>query len=179
MDKNYKTYQLEAYNSFDWKTRFIKLKSIRPCFSWMSSQLFNRDLNLSSKKKPRNTKPLLIIFCANKTDTKRQNKMNENSVQVTLDRASRLSINFPSCTRNDTAGNEKETSRALILQRRDVVLMHDKICIKRDSADLAFLPSSPSVLLHENASLFTPLLHTSRERHRPVAYAGYIFPRRL
>lgn len=30
----------------------------------------------------------------------------------------------------DSGGNEKETSGTLILQRRDIALVHDKICIK-------------------------------------------------
>lgn len=44
------------------------------------------------------------------------------------------------------AGNEKETSRTLILQRRDISRpgVHDEICIKRDFADFVF--RRPSLL---------------------------------
>ena len=49
----------------------------------------------------------------------------------------------------DSAGNEKETSATLILERRDIAPVHDEICIKRDFADFAFLlaASSPTTLL--------------------------------
>lgn len=78
----------------------------------------------------------------------------------------------------DGAGNEKETPRTLILQRgRDIALVHDKICIKRNpSLDLAFSllrdDRSFSGAERDDTSLFAPSAYLSG---LPFAF-GYISP---
>lgn len=57
------------------------------------------------------------------------------------------------------AGNEKETSRTLILQRRDISRpgVHDEICIKRDFADFVFRRPPFCSLVVFSLSLPSPL----------------------
>lgn len=89
----------------------------------------------------------------NLNDSKAISKARNKATFETSSWDERVFLDYPSRFEHrggrDSAGNEKETSATLILERRDIAPVHDEICIKRDFADFAFLlaASPPTTLL--------------------------------
>lgn len=75
------------------------------------------------------------------------------------------------------AGNEKETSRTLILQRRDISRpgVHDEICIKRDFADFVFRRVLPSALL-SSCPLLSSFLSSTNLDDTSLSAPGLLQP---